>query len=75
MFPPKLSLVPNADEDHSAIEEFADIRLTASERRLVRRLLKVSKQHLGVDGLMFAAGGFEDAAMHKRAEKLRRKHG
>ncbi len=44
-----------------------DARLTARDRELVKHVIAQLEQHLGVDGLMFAAGGCEDAARRKRA--------
>ena len=75
MFPPKLSLVPSPHKDQSAIvslevvgeQELPDVRLTAADRRFVRRLLMVAERVLSDEGLMHLAGGAEYAAFRKRA--------
>ncbi len=50
-----------------------DARLSARDRELVQRVIAQLEQCLGVDALMFAAGGFEDAAWRKRAEEKGRR--
>ena len=53
--------------------ELPDIRLSMEERQLVKRVITRLEQRLSVDALMFAAGGFEDAAIRaRRAEQSRR---
>ena len=53
-------------------EELEDVRLSAADRLLVKRLIARAERRLGVDGLMFAAAGFEDAALRRRrAEESR----
>jgi hypothetical protein len=53
-------------------EEVEDILLNAADRRFVNGLIAQAEWRLGVDGLMFAAGTFEDAAVRRRAEEWRR---
>jgi hypothetical protein len=77
MFPPKLSLVPIPQKDQSAIvplevvgeQELPDARLTAADRRFVRRVLMVAEMVLSDEGLMFLAEGAEEAAWRKRDGK------
>jgi hypothetical protein len=77
MSAPKLSLVPSPHKDQSAIvsleiagdQELSDVRLTAADRRIVRRLLMVAERILSDEGLMLLAEGAEDAAWRKRSEK------
>jgi hypothetical protein len=77
MSAPKLSLVPSPHKDQSAIvsleiagdQELLDVRLTAADRRFVRRVLMVAERVLSDEGLMLLAGGAEDAAHRKRSAK------
>lgn len=50
--------------------ELPDARLTAADRRFVRRLLALAEQRLSDEGLMHLAGGAEASAWRKRAEEL-----
>ena len=78
MLPPRLSLVPSLHKDQTAIvslemagddQELPDVRLTAADRRFVRRLLMVAEMVLSDEGLMFLAEGAEEAAWRKRDAK------
>ena len=62
-----------ADRDFEpTAEEFGDVRLSAAERQAIKALIAAVERCLGVDGLMFAAAGFEAAAVRRRAEESRR---
>jgi hypothetical protein len=73
---PRLSLARLPHNDQPAIaaldsttagqQESADVRLTAGHRRFVRRLVTVAEKVLSDEGLLYLAGGAEDAAQRKR---------
>jgi len=48
-------------------QEPPDARLTAAERQIVKQLLTLLEPLLSDEGLMFLAGGAEDAALRKRS--------
>jgi hypothetical protein len=75
MFATKLSLVPNPHNDESTVAalvadgdpELGDARITAEERRLVRRLVALLEPLMSDELLMHFACGIEAAARRKRA--------
>jgi hypothetical protein len=77
MSAPKLSLVPSPHKDQSAIvsleiagdQVLSDVRITAANRRFVRRVLMVAETVLSDEGLMLLAEGAEEAAWRKRDAK------
>ena len=76
--PPERSVAAKAPKtppflEESADEALRDVRLSAEDRELVKWVIAQLERRLSVDALMFAAGGFEDAAIRaRRAEELRR---
>jgi hypothetical protein len=51
----------------SGDQDLSDARITAADRRFVRRLVAVADKVLSEEGLLYLAGGAEDAAWRKRA--------
>jgi hypothetical protein len=76
MFATKLSLVPNPHNDQSTIAalvaggdpELGNARITAADRRFVRRLEAVAEKVLSDEAFMLLAGAAEHAAWRRRAE-------
>ena len=61
------------DSSTTGEQESADVRLTAADRRLVKRLLTLAARRLSDEGMMHLAGGAEDAAWRKRTEGIGRR--